>query len=62
MAHIAGTASAVLGTASLAGSALLGALSNAAFDRTVTPFAVSVLVFSWAAAGCVLFIGRPGRP
>lgn len=62
MAHIAGTAAAVLGTTSMAGGAVLGALSNAAFDNSVTPFAVFAFAYVTMAAACILFIGRPGRP
>ncbi len=61
MAHIAGTAAAVLGTASIAGGAILGAISNAAFDNSVTPFAAFACAYVIAAAACIRFLGRPGE-
>jgi DHA1 family bicyclomycin/chloramphenicol resistance-like MFS transporter len=62
MGHIAGMAAAVLGTASIATGALLGALSNAAFDGSVTPFAAFATVYVMLASASILLVGRPERP
>ena len=41
MGHIAGTASAVIGTVSVAGGALIGSVIDRQFAATVTPLVVS---------------------
>lgn len=58
MGHIAGSAAAVIGTATTALSALLGSLIGQAFDGTVLPMALGfagfgllALVFHWRAEG-----------
>ena len=53
--HVAGTASAMIATVTSAGGALLGGLASNAFDGTVRPFAVYVLIFMSLAAVCVLW-------
>lgn len=53
--HIAGTASAIIGTVTVAGGALLGGFASGAFDGTVRPFAAYILVFVGAAAAFILF-------
>jgi len=57
--HVAGTASAIIGTVSTAGGALLGGMVNGAFDGTVRPFALGITVFVVIAAVFV-FIGSSG--
>ena len=53
--HVAGTASAIIATITTAGGALLGGLVSGAFDGTVRPLAVGVLVFISIAAALILF-------
>jgi DHA1 family bicyclomycin/chloramphenicol resistance-like MFS transporter len=53
--HVAGTASAIIGTVTVAGGALLGSLASGAFDGTVRPFSAWILVFVGAAAALILF-------
>jgi MFS transporter, DHA1 family, multidrug resistance protein len=53
--HVAGTASAIIATITTAGGALLGGLVSGAFDGTVRPLAVGVLVFMSIAAALILF-------
>lgn len=55
--HVAGTASAIISTVTIAGGALLGGIANAAFDGTTTPFAVAFLVFVSAAAALIVGVG-----
>jgi len=43
--HVAGTASSIIATITTAGGALLGNIASSQFDGTVTPFAISLLVF-----------------
>jgi DHA1 family bicyclomycin/chloramphenicol resistance-like MFS transporter len=57
LGHYAGMGAAILGTATTAGGALLGTLTDQAFDGTVTPFALHVLVYSVVAAGTILLLG-----
>jgi DHA1 family bicyclomycin/chloramphenicol resistance-like MFS transporter len=56
--HVAGMASAILGTISTAGGALLGALVDSAFDGTVRPFAYAALVFALAAGAVIALLAR----
>jgi DHA1 family bicyclomycin/chloramphenicol resistance-like MFS transporter len=51
--HVAGTASAIITTVTVAGGAVLGSVVNARFDNTVRPFAVGVALFVVAAASLV---------
>lgn len=53
--HVAGTASAIIATVTATGGALLGGLASDAFDGTVRPFAVYILVFMSLAAICTLW-------
>lgn len=55
MRHVAGTASAVIGTISTAGGALLGGLVTSTFDGTVRPFAIGILLLISASTLLVLF-------
>lgn len=59
--HVAGMASAVLGTISTAGGALLGSRIDAAFDGTVRPFAFGVLAFATVAAVTIFLLTRPAH-
>ena len=56
--HVAGMASAVIGTVSTAGGALLGSRIDAAFDGTVQPFAYGVVVLAAVAASTILLLTR----
>jgi len=58
MGHIAGTASAVIGTISLAGGALLGSLIDRRYEDTVTPLVVAFALFGLLAFGFVLWAER----
>ncbi|MEX0846940.1 MAG: multidrug effflux MFS transporter [Ilumatobacteraceae bacterium] len=61
--HVAGTASAIIGTVTVAGGALLGGFASSAFDGTVRPFSAAILVFVAAAAALILFgATRPRTP
>lgn len=51
MASVAGTASAIIGTVATAGGALLGAVIDQAYDGTVMPFSLSLLVLGFVALG-----------
>src|SRR5690606_21335600 len=64
MRRVAGTASAVIGTVSTAGGALLGALLDRTFDGTVLPFFGGYLVFGVLALGTTVWAenGRLRRP
>ncbi len=53
LGHIAGMASAIIGTISLAGGALLGSMVDRAMDDTITPLVVAFVVYGLMAAGCV---------
>jgi MFS transporter, DHA1 family, multidrug resistance protein len=59
--HVAGMASALLGTVSTAGGALLGALVDDAFDGSVQPFAFAAFVYAGIAAVVILVFGRPAE-
>jgi MFS transporter, DHA1 family, multidrug resistance protein len=58
LGHVAGMGAAVLGTVSTAGGALLGSLVDGAYDGTVTPYAVHVLVYAVVAATLIGIVGR----
>jgi DHA1 family bicyclomycin/chloramphenicol resistance-like MFS transporter len=58
LGHIAGTASAVIGTMSLAGGALLGSIIDRQFEDTVTPIVMGFLIFGVVAFGFVLWAER----
>jgi DHA1 family bicyclomycin/chloramphenicol resistance-like MFS transporter len=53
LGHIAGTASAIIGTISLAGGALLGSLVDRSLGDTITPLVVAFVVYGSIAAGWV---------
>ena len=53
--HVAGTASSIIATVTAAGGALLGGMASSAFDGTVRPFAIYVLVFISLAAASILW-------
>ena len=55
MAHVAGTAAAVIGTITTAGGALIGSVVSGAFDGTVRPIAVGILALLSVSAALVLF-------
>ncbi len=57
--HVAGMATAVLGTAGTAGGAVFGAISNRAFNGSSTPFAVYAFIFASFAAAAIHGIARP---
>jgi MFS transporter, DHA1 family, multidrug resistance protein len=56
--HVAGTASALIGTVTLIGGSVLGALVDAAVSGSVTPFAVSFLVFGALMIGFAVWARR----
>jgi DHA1 family bicyclomycin/chloramphenicol resistance-like MFS transporter len=58
LGHIAGTASAVIGTMSLAGGALLGSIIDRRFEDTVTPIATGFVIYGVVALACVLWAER----
>ena len=59
LAHVAGMASAAIGAVSTAGGALLGSVSDAAFDGTVGPFASHAVIYAVLGASCIwLRVGR----
>ena len=59
--HVAGMASALIGTTATVGGALLGGVVNALYDGTARPFTIAVCVFASAACALVLLAGRPSR-
>jgi DHA1 family bicyclomycin/chloramphenicol resistance-like MFS transporter len=54
--HIAGTASAVIGTITTAGGAMLGGAVTTAFDGTVRPFALGIAVLVTMAAALIMLV------
>jgi DHA1 family bicyclomycin/chloramphenicol resistance-like MFS transporter len=58
MGHIAGTASAVIGTISLAGGAFLGSIIDRQFTDTVSPLVVSFVLFGIVAQGFIAWAER----
>jgi MFS transporter, DHA1 family, multidrug resistance protein len=57
--HVAGMATAVLGTTATAGGAVLGAVSNRAFHGTATPFAAFAFLFTCMAGAAIFVIAQP---
>jgi DHA1 family bicyclomycin/chloramphenicol resistance-like MFS transporter len=57
--RVAGTAAALLGTASTAGGALLGSVVDSRFDGTVMPLALAFMAFGAIAAFSILWLARP---
>lgn len=64
MGKVAGTASAIIGTISTAGGALMGSVIDRAFNGTITPLAVGFVVAGSLALATVLIVerGRLFRP
>lgn len=58
MGHIAGTASAVIGTISLAGGAFLGSMIDSQFADNVSPLVVSFLLFGLLAQGFIAWADK----
>ena len=58
MGHIAGTASAVIGTISLAGGAFLGSLIDRQFEDTVSPLVASFVLFGLLAQGFIAWADK----
>lgn len=58
--HVAGTASAIIATVTTAGGALLGTLSNDAFDGTAGPFGLHMAIYL-GIAGLFVALGTTGR-
>ncbi len=61
MPHVAGTAAAVMSTISFAGGAVIGGVVSGAFDGTVRPMAVGILILMSVSAALILF-GATTRP
>jgi DHA1 family bicyclomycin/chloramphenicol resistance-like MFS transporter len=59
--HIAGTASAVIGTISTVGGSILGSLVDRFVTNSVLPFALGFLVFGVAGAALVVWSRRTGH-
>lgn len=57
LAHVAGTASAIITTVSTAGGSLLASFANGSFDGSTVPFTVLVALYVTIAAMLVLFGG-----
>ena len=58
MAAVAGTAAAVIGTVNTAGSALIGAFIDRAYDGTVNPLAVGFVAVGIVALAVAMFTER----
>src|SRR5690606_15332023 len=58
MRPVAGTASAVIGTVSTAGGALIGAVIDQSFDGTILPMATAFAVLGCVALGLVIWAER----
>jgi DHA1 family bicyclomycin/chloramphenicol resistance-like MFS transporter len=61
MGHVAGTASAIIGTVSTAGGTLLGALFDRTFNGTITPLSIAFLSMGLAALAAVTWAERGAR-
>jgi DHA1 family bicyclomycin/chloramphenicol resistance-like MFS transporter len=59
--HVAGTASALIGTVTLFGGSLLGSLVDRTVSTSVTPFAAGFLVFGLLMVAFVVWAGRGER-
>lgn len=59
LGHVAGMAAAIVGVASTAGAALLGSLTDRAYDGTAGPFGVHALVYALLGAAAVFLISGP---
>jgi DHA1 family bicyclomycin/chloramphenicol resistance-like MFS transporter len=58
MGHIAGMASAVIGTISLAGGAVLGTIIDRQISGTITPLVAGMVIYGAMAAGWILWAER----
>ena len=58
LGHMAGMASAVVGTMSLGGGALLGTLIDRNLAGTITPLVVGMVLYGFIAAGWIAWAGR----
>ena len=58
LGHVAGMASAVVGTVSMAGGALLGTIIDRSLGETITPFVLGFVVYGLIAAGWVAWAER----
>lgn len=63
VAHVAGTAAAIIATVTIGGSALLGGVLSEAFDRTTTPYSVGAFAFHVPAVALIWYVtsGARGR-
>jgi MFS transporter, DHA1 family, multidrug resistance protein len=63
VAHVAGTAAAIIATVTIGGSAILGGVLSGAFDRTTTPYSVGAFVFHVPAVALIWYVtsGKRGR-
>ena len=61
LAHVAGTAAAIVSTVSTAGGSLLASLANGSFNGSTMPFTVFVAAYVGLAALFVLFGSAPSR-
>ena len=58
LGHMAGMASAVVGTMSLGGGAVLGTLIDRNLAGTITPLVVGMVLYGFIAAGWIAWAGR----
>lgn len=61
LAHVAGMAAGIVGVVSTIGAALLGALTDRAFDVTTGPFSTHVLAYALVAAAMVFAVAGSTR-
>lgn len=61
LGHVAGMAAAIVGVFSTIGAALLGSLTDRAYDGTAAPFGLHALFYALLAAAAVFLIADPGR-
>lgn len=61
LGHVAGMASAVVGTISLAGGALLGTIIDRSLGDTITPFVAGFVVYGTIAAGWIVWAETHSR-
>jgi DHA1 family bicyclomycin/chloramphenicol resistance-like MFS transporter len=59
--HVAGTASALISTVTVAGGSVLGSIANGTFDGTTTPFSIAFVVYVSCAAALIVLVGTRGR-
>lgn len=61
LGHVAGMAAAIVGVASTAGAALLGSLTDRAYDGTAGPFGLHAVFYALLGAVAVFLIADPRR-